>query len=386
MSEIVHGRTRGYMTIENYIEDGLLEVGSIDLAGFYGALKRFVDRRDSGEGKTAMPWTVDLFCNKFKIGKQRFYRLSELLWKVGLLDVEKKYGIINPEKGVMGWRNQYVVHDYPEYEGPLRLVRDGSYKYKKAKEENEAPESDKKVSEQECLAEVKDEHEEMKEKKNEKDGGEGVFLYRNTPENMFGGISTTGIPATGIPATGIPIVERYIKEKRSKKQESNKKQEKDNKQTIIHSSIHHKEDNTSAREGKKCTVDNVDKGTEGASEIKSVKTAAVKTILTDAGFEGLPVEVEYISKWFDVFSPEMFKYAVNKAVLKGIRSLPYIAGIFEDWVKKGIRTVEQAERETRYDSILVKTPEKGKMFERVREIKLSDSQLFRDYQRQLKGG
>ncbi|TEB04753.1 Replication initiation and membrane attachment [Pelotomaculum schinkii] len=143
-----------------------------------------------------------------------------------------------------------------------------------------------------------------------------------------------------------------------------------------HSSIHHKKEDDRARvktaEG---NTENVSGGVDSCVDNKS-STESVKSILKNAGFEGLPVEVEYISKWFDVLSPEMFKYAVNKAVLNGIRSLPYIAGIFEDWVKKGIRTVEQAERETRYDSILSKKKNQG---QGRRFTKLPDSQVFKDH-------
>lgn len=71
---IVQGRTRGHLTIENDIADGLLEIGGgIDLAGFYAALKRFIDRRESPDNKSTMPFTVEYFCKKLKIGKSRFY-------------------------------------------------------------------------------------------------------------------------------------------------------------------------------------------------------------------------------------------------------------------------------------------------------------------------
>ncbi|NPV73353.1 MAG: DnaD domain protein [Pelotomaculum sp.] len=385
MSEIVRGRSRGgYLTIDNYIQDGLLEIGSIDLAGFYGALKRFVDRRESSDGK-AMPWTVDLFCSKFKIGKQRFYRLAELLWRTGLLDVEKDFGLIDPERGIMGWRNRYVVHDYPDYEGPLHLARAGSFKYRKAVEGKSVEGAGEKEVEleeevlQEQGAEILEGEEEIKDAA----GETGVFLYRNTPENTFGGISNTEIPATGIPAAGIPAVERHIKNKRSKKQEKYKKQEKDNINTSNHSSIHlSSSSNMCARMRMNRSVDNVDSGDNAMNpsvEDKSSEGWSIKTILKNAGFDGLPVEVEYISKWVGVFSPEMIEYAVNKAVLNGKKSLPYIAGIFEDWLKKGVKTVDQAKKETRYDSILLELSKRRNMRDQGKKIKLSDPQVFLDY-------
>ena len=129
MSEIVRGRSKGHLVVDNRIIDGLLEIGGIDLAGFYTALKRFVDRRDSPDSKAAMPWTVDYFCQKFKMGKQRFYRLAEMLWRVGLLDVTKDYGKLAGREGPSGWRNRYAVHDDPGYEGPLREIREGTFKH-----------------------------------------------------------------------------------------------------------------------------------------------------------------------------------------------------------------------------------------------------------------
>ncbi|GBF35406.1 hypothetical protein DCCM_4533 [Desulfocucumis palustris] len=343
MSEIVRGRTKGYLTIENHIEDGLLEIGSIDLAGFYGALKRFVDRRENEEGKSAMPWTVDYFCNKFKIGKQRFYRLSGILWQIGLLDVEKDIGIINPKNGTRGWRNRYVVHDYADYEGPLRKVREGSYKYKKETAEDES--GDVNIQQEEAgesndvsVDEVYKEGEDLAESLNKE-----VFPYRNTPKRGIPttGIPTTEIPVTGIPTAGIPTVERHIKYNIYKKQDHKKQ----TKETTIHSAIHHDDDNI--RAGKKEPVDIVD-NSDGHG---------IKKILTNAGFEGTPIEMEYIAHWINTFSHDMIKYAVDKSVLNGKRSLPYIGGIFEDWLKKGVKTIKQAKSESRYDSVLLKLKE-----------------------------
>lgn len=129
MSDIVKGRTRGgYLTIENYILDGLLEYGSIDLAGFYSALKRFIDRRVEQPGNL-MKWTVNAFCKKFKIGHDRFYKLADTLWCLGLLDVEKQY--TQTQRKNTSWSNKYILHDFPPYEGSLRLYRSGSFRTKK---------------------------------------------------------------------------------------------------------------------------------------------------------------------------------------------------------------------------------------------------------------
>lgn len=102
--------------------------------------------------------------------------------------------------------------------------------------------------------------------------------------------------------------------------------------------------------------DNVDFVDNIPSREKLEKTQAVRAVLKNAGFEGLPVEMEYMSMWVDTFPPEMIEHAVNKAVLNGKKSLPYITGIFEDWLKKGVKTIGQAKKETRYDSLLFKPP------------------------------
>lgn len=168
MQQITKGRTRGYFAVENVIIDGLLalKVAGIDAVGFYCALKRFIDRRieegEAGERQRVMDWSVETFCKKFRIGHDRFYRLMDVLWQVGLVDVEKKID-------GSGWQNCYAVHDYLDYEGPVRIIRAGSFRHKK---------QESGVASKPPLA---------------AQGG--------IPE---AGISETGIPETGIPKAGIP--------------------------------------------------------------------------------------------------------------------------------------------------------------------------------------
>lgn len=185
--EIAKGRTRGYFTVDNAIIDGLLGLGpsGIDAVGFYCALKRFVDRRTEAESESVMDWSVEGFCKRFRIGRDRFYRLLDILWQVGLVDVQKHI-----DAG--GWQNRYLIHDYVEYEGPIRAVRTGTFRHKKA--------------------------------------GSGEADTGEAP----GGIPETGIPETGIPETGIPeagIPEAGIPETGRTKNTTDRKiqhQEKDN--------------------------------------------------------------------------------------------------------------------------------------------------------------
>ncbi|OPX88218.1 MAG: Replication initiation and membrane attachment [Pelotomaculum sp. PtaB.Bin104] len=163
-----------------------------------------------------------------------------------------------------------------------------------------------------------------------------------------------------------------------------------NDHTYIHSYIHHDEEDRAR--AKPCiaqpvdVIDNVDKVDSFNGEEKSMGEIAIKTILKNAGFEGLPVEVAYISKWFDIFPLGMIEYAVSKSVLNGKKSIPYITGIFEDWIKKGVKTIEQAEKETRYDSVMLRLKNKGVMPNRESELRLPDPQVFRDYQNKRGGG
>ncbi|MDO7785821.1 hypothetical protein [Desulforamulus aquiferis] len=188
MSVITQGRTKGYFTVENYIQDGLLEVGGIDLAGFYTALKRFIDRREGASPGDIMNWSIDTFCRRFKMGKNRFYRLAEMLWQLGLLDVDKVMSI-------SGWQNSYVIHDCPPYEGKLRIYREGSFKYKKPSEDMTN------VSVEQILT-----------GENSVEGGNSDMGTPSKEEIPKSGIPAIGISESGIPPegsfnTGIPGVE-----------------------------------------------------------------------------------------------------------------------------------------------------------------------------------
>ncbi|MCL6478103.1 MAG: helix-turn-helix domain-containing protein [Peptococcaceae bacterium] len=121
--------------------------------------------------------------------------------------------------------------------------------------------------------------------------------------------------------------------------------------TIIHSSVQNNKDNNRARaKSRKAAVDNVD------CVDKQKNLSGLENILKDAGFDGTRIEVEYVAQWANFFTKDMIRYAVKKSVLSGKKSLPYIGGIFESWLEKGIVTIEQAESETRFDSYFLKSP------------------------------
>jgi hypothetical protein len=112
--------------MDQQVVDGLLELGNVEVVGFYTALKRFIDRRpEADRAGQVMEWSVTAFCRKMRVGRDKFYRLMDLLWQVGLVDVEKV--VDNP-----GWHNRYIVHDYPAYDGNLRKIREGTFRHSKA--------------------------------------------------------------------------------------------------------------------------------------------------------------------------------------------------------------------------------------------------------------
>lgn len=163
-AEIIHGRQRGFTAIENVIADGLLEEYGFDVYGAYSALKRFIDRRPGAAPGQVMDWSVKGFCKKFHIGTDRFYRLINTLWQLGLVDVEK---VILKH----GWKNRYIVHDYPPYEGELFVIREG-YFHKKQGQKKSTLSSPK----------------------------------TGIPETGIVGILETGIPAAG--TTNIQLIEK----------------------------------------------------------------------------------------------------------------------------------------------------------------------------------
>jgi hypothetical protein len=96
----------------------------MELAGFYTALKSVSLPLSSGSRVLNIGSITD-FCSAFKIGRERFYKLMDALWNMGIVDVEK-------EKLEHGWRNKYVIHTELPYPGPIRTVRQGSFRYSKS--------------------------------------------------------------------------------------------------------------------------------------------------------------------------------------------------------------------------------------------------------------
>lgn len=231
MSIIGQGRSAGgYAVIQNSTLDGLLQHGGVDLAGFYLALKRFIDRRQAPGSHQTMEWSIKYFCAKFTMGQQRFYRLAEKLWQLGLLDVEKT---VSPE----GWQNKYLVHDYPPYEGPLRPFRQGSFKYRKGEgatfgedEEHgkEATATAAAFRQETCVEEV---------------GAAGDAGGREGTAGA--GIPESGIPKADIPAAGIPAADTLRKDNGAEKDKGEEKDNGDEKEKSgnpsVSPSVHHHE-------------------------------------------------------------------------------------------------------------------------------------------------
>ncbi|MCL4441294.1 MAG: helix-turn-helix domain-containing protein [Firmicutes bacterium] len=126
-----------------------------------------------------------------------------------------------------------------------------------------------------------------------------------------------------------------------------------------HPSSHHDKDNNArARSSTGRPVDSVDyhdssihlhKITDSTSQDLQI----IKSLLNSAGFEGSQVEVEFVGRWILLFPFEMIEYALNKSVLNGKKNLYYVGGIIDSWLEKGIKTLEEAKRETRYDEYII---------------------------------
>ncbi len=161
-----------------------------------------------------------------------------------------------------------------------------------------------------------------------------------------------------------------------------------------HTSIQHDDVDTRTRE-EISSVDNVDcveksdarTPCEKISELDEAAIAQrIKLLLTDAGFEGSRMEVEFINPFAGVFPFEMIEYAVKKSSLNGIKNLYYIRGILDSWSEKGVKTLDEARKETRYDKKPLSSPKpSGKTNSCQEAINLSDPQAFRDYQNRQSG-
>lgn len=96
-----------------------------ELAGFYTAIKNMSTPMSSPFLRTLVADSLGNICATLKIGKARFYRLMDTLWILGLVEVKK-------EKLEHGWRNRYFLYTEVPYEGPVRVVREGSFRQLKA--------------------------------------------------------------------------------------------------------------------------------------------------------------------------------------------------------------------------------------------------------------
>ncbi|MFZ5651090.1 MAG: DnaD domain protein [Bacillota bacterium] len=132
--------------------------------------------------------------------------------------------------------------------------------------------------------------------------------------------------------------------------------EQDTDQATIHPSSHHDKDNNARARGDReqavDSVDDVDNSICPRENVDSTQAnrGVVESLLKSAGFEGARVEVEFMGRWLNLFPAEMIEYALNKSVLNGKKNLYYVEGIMDSWLEKGVRTVEEARRETRYDN------------------------------------
>ena len=125
-----------------------------------------------------------------------------------------------------------------------------------------------------------------------------------------------------------------------------------------HPSSHHDIDiNARAGCGRCRSVDSVDYSDDSLEQGKNADSTSqdlqtVQSLLKSARFEGSQVEVEFVGRWVCLFPSEMIEYALNKSVLNGKKNLYYVEGIIDSWLEKGIKNLEEARKETRYDKYI----------------------------------
>lgn len=149
----------------------------------------------------------------------------------------------------------------------------------------------------------------------------------------------------------------------------------------IQPSIHYDDNNhVRAKKKDKLSVGNVD---SVDLEEESPDTTIIKSLLKAAGFEGSQMEIDYIARWTDSFPADMIEHALKKSVLNGKKNLLYVGGIFESWLEKDVKTMKEAEKESRYD-LNLKVKEGKQKKEGV--LDLPDHNVFDNYLKRHGGG
>lgn len=88
------------------------------------------------------------------------------------------------------------------------------------------------------------------------------------------------------------------------------------------------------------------------------------------------VEIEKIQKWLLLFTPEVIKYAVEKAILNGKKTFNYINGILNNWKDKTLEEIKQEEHKTNKPKWFNETVEK----EETSDEELKELQdMFKDF-------
>lgn len=112
------------LTVEDAISQALPNSDGQELVNFYTIIKNMSQPMASPFIRTLVANSAGDICAALKIGKARFYRLLDRLWALGLIEVEK-------EKLEHGWRNRYFLYTKVPYEGPVRVIRQGSFRQPK---------------------------------------------------------------------------------------------------------------------------------------------------------------------------------------------------------------------------------------------------------------
>lgn len=107
-------KTRAFFNVV----DELFARGEFDAVAMYVAFTRCAEQ---GE-----PVTVEGFCRRFGVSRDKFYRLADILWRYGLLEVTKT------SRPGGGWINCYTVRTrlQPSRAGSFRRRSSGNTREK----------------------------------------------------------------------------------------------------------------------------------------------------------------------------------------------------------------------------------------------------------------
>ena len=92
-TEYEQGRKgKQYLLTFYEILDALFELGGSDLYGFYGGLKRYIDRKETDTGNEVI-YNQKWVRGKMKLSDRKYYSRLKLLYNCGMIDIKKTFEV-----------------------------------------------------------------------------------------------------------------------------------------------------------------------------------------------------------------------------------------------------------------------------------------------------